>query len=218
MLRRQWTSALQRAGWDVEILTTTIRELASDWNRPFHPPGRNTVDGVPVTRFPLTQGDHATFHRLNQKLLGGLPVSPPEEELFYREGPNSDDLNRFISRNRDNRWFIFVPYPFGTTYFGVQAAAHRAVMIPCCTDEAYARMECTSRIMEGVQGFIFNSKPEQLLAQRLYRIRYTPQIVLGVGLDDNISADGPRFRRKFGIKVPSCSTWAAGMRRKGRTV
>ncbi len=202
MLCRQWTIELQRAGWDVRILTTTIREFASDWNQPFHAAGPTSIGGIPVHRFALTPGDHDTFNRINRKLLDGLPVSRTEEEIFYREGPNSDDLLRFIGDHREDYWFIFIPYPFGTSYFGVRAASHRALMLPCLHDEAYARMECMRRRMEEVQGLLFNSQPERRLAERLYRVRFVPRIVLGMGMDPETAGDGDRFRAKYGIDRP----------------
>ncbi len=202
MLCGQWTRQLQRADWDVQVLTTTIRELASDWNRPHYPSGESRVDNIRVLRFPLTSGNHTTFNRINQKLLEGLPVGPFEEEAFYREGPNSDEMMRFISSHRDRYWFIFLPYPFGTSYFGMEAAGHRALLLPCLHDEGYARMDCMRRRIEGVQGLVFNSVPEQRLAQKLYRVRCIPQIVLGVGMDGQIAGSATRFRTKYGIDRP----------------
>ncbi|MEJ2146247.1 MAG: glycosyltransferase family 4 protein [Acidobacteriota bacterium] len=202
MLCREWTAALDRAGWDVRVLTTTIRELASDWNQPHYPAGTSRIDGVEIQRFPSSRGNHTTFNRINEKLLQGFPVTRCEEEAFYREGPNSDEMMRFISSNRERYWFVFLPYPFGTSYFGMRAAGHKALLLPCLHDEAYARMACMRRRIEGVQGLVFNSAPEQRLALKLYGIRSIPQIVLGMGLDGNISGEAARFRTKYGIDRP----------------
>jgi glycosyltransferase involved in cell wall biosynthesis len=47
------------------------------------------------------------------------------------------------------------------------------------------------------RGVIFNSHPEQALAERLYGLAQTKKIVLGMGLDSCVCADADAFRKKF---------------------
>jgi glycosyltransferase involved in cell wall biosynthesis len=201
-LCREWAEHLASAGVAVEVLTTTIQQFQSNWNHPGHRPGVRREGRVTVRRFALRPGDHDAFNHINQKLLAGLATGADEELTFFRESANSDDLVKFIEQHREEYLFFFIPYLFGTTYWGVKAAGDRALLIPCLHDEAYARLSRTREIFASVRGLIFNSEPERRLAELLYGPLRTPGVVLGLGLDPAIEGDAASFRRKFKQKAP----------------
>src|SRR2546422_10051048 len=104
-LCREWAEHLAQAGFEVEVLTTTIKEFQSNWNESYHKPGEHRENGVLVRRFPLRRGDHSAFNYINDKLLRGVPISPDEESKFLSEGPNSDRLIDFIAEHRSEYLF-----------------------------------------------------------------------------------------------------------------
>jgi len=174
---------LSKKGYLVEILTTCAKELASNWNVNHHRPGRSKEKGLGIHRFPVTPGDHLTFNSLNQRLLNGGSLSLEEEQLFLGNIINSDALCTHIEETRDTSWFFFIPYMFGTTYWGVRAAGHRSVLIPCLHDESYATLECIRELFERVPAILFNSEPESRLANRLYALESCDQMVFGIGVE-----------------------------------
>ncbi|MGH9341202.1 MAG: glycosyltransferase family 4 protein [Acidobacteriota bacterium] len=201
-LCRNWAHHLAEAGKQVEILTTTIKEFQSNWNIAHYRPGIYGDGSVTVRRFALRPGDHHAFNLVNRKLLAGLPVSLEQEKTFFKESVNSDALIQFIEEQRPHYLFLFIPYLYGTTYHGIAAAGDRSILIPCLHDEPYARMRLTRQRLSAVQSWIFNSHPEQRLAERLYGISPARKIVLGMGLPLNISGDAQAFRRKFLQEAP----------------
>jgi len=76
---------LRRAGYDVEVLTTCIRDFFADWSKNYHKPGTAVVDGVPVRRFKVQKRDRAAFDAVNRQLMQGKAISAAEERVYVTE-------------------------------------------------------------------------------------------------------------------------------------
>lgn len=192
---------LKKRGVDVEILTTCAKEFRSDWNNNFYIEGVYDVNGITVRRFKLKLRDAGLFDRINHKLMHNKRVSPQEEVQFITEMINSDTLYRYIADNKSKYdYFIFIPYMFGTAYFGYRSCPERSILIPCLHDESYAYMEIYREMFKDVKGLIFLSKPEQNLATKIFDVRDKKQIVAGVGIDIDIKFNSTEFKEKYNIK------------------
>jgi glycosyltransferase involved in cell wall biosynthesis len=196
---RSVVKALLNLGVQAEVLTTCVARFASDWNCDFHPEGTTVDAGVRVTRFQVRPRDTGAFDQVNYKLMHNLPISPDDEQVFVTEMINSPRLYDFISRRHSEYVFLFIPYMFGTTYWGSQVCPERSVLIPCLHDESYARMRVFRRMCESARGIVFNSVEEKRLAERLYQLDAERQAVVGLPVDCAWSADGRRFRKKYGL-------------------
>ena len=80
---REVTSHLQKAGADVEILATCVKDFTSDWNTNYYKPGMDNVGGIPVRRFKVKKRDTGVFDAVNAKLM--------KNELIKQKG-SSDNL------------------------------------------------------------------------------------------------------------------------------
>jgi glycosyltransferase involved in cell wall biosynthesis len=199
---RRWLAALRAAGFEVEVLTTCVRDHSSDWNQDYYKPGPETIDGVTVRRFPVRKRDTARFDQINYKLLTGIPVTPAEERLFIQESVRSTELEAFIADPTNDYYYIYLPYLFGTTYFGVQARPERAYLIPCLHDEAYARLAPIREMFELVQGCFYHSYPEWDLARSLYHLDPVRQHVVGEVVTMGWEGNAARARQHFGLQDP----------------
>lgn len=186
-------------GVAAEVFTTTAGGLMSDWTAPAFPAGEDMVNGVRVHRFPVRERNSRSFDQLNLRLMGGERLSLLEETVFVREIVGSDALETAIAAERDRRLFIFIPYMFGTTYWGARVAGN-AFMIPCLHDEAYAYMRLYRQLIETAHGLIFNSPAEQRLARRLCSLHSERLLLLGEGVDMDIAGDAVAFREKYRIE------------------
>lgn len=194
---------LQDAGVELEILTTCIKDFRSDWNIDYHPAGESMCAGIPVRRFPVRPRDTKVFDQINIKFMGNQPVTYKEEEIFQREMVNSPQLYRYIRENKNEyAAFAFIPYMFGTTYYGVQQCYEKAVLIPCLHDEAYAYMKIFRECFSKAAGMIFLSETEQRLAQSLYGVSGPSFATLGAGVDTDFLGNAQRFRDKYRIGGP----------------
>lgn len=201
---REVSVHLQAAGIDVEILTTCAKSFDSDWNVNYYAEGTAFVYDVPVRRFPVRTRDTRSFNKVNRKLMTGGVVSLSEEKLFLREMINSTALCTYI-QEKEHLYdlFVFMPYMFGTTFFGILSCPpEKAVMLPCFHNESYARMMMFRQTYINIKGMIFNSRPEQELANRLYDLQETEQECIGIGMDTKISGNADAFRQKYSISAP----------------
>lgn len=195
---------LHAAGMDVEVLSTCVKEFTADWNKDFHKPGLTVEKGIPVRRFKVRKRDVRAFDEVNLKLMNNtMPLSDAEEETFNRENVNSTDLYDYIHDHQDEYdLFVYTPYMFGTTYYGIKACPQKAVMIPCFHEESYVHMRHARACYEQARGMIFLSHPEEKLARTIYDLSNVTGVTLGTGVYEVPDASAERFRQTYGIKDP----------------
>lgn len=200
---REVATHLQRAGMDVEILTTCVREFSADWNENYYSAGTAVVEDIAVRRFPVRRRDTAAFDRVNRRLMEGQHLSLQEEKTFVEEMVNSPQLYEYLKdASEDYALYVFIPYMFGTTYYGMQACPEKSVLIPCFHDEAYLYLRLFRQAYIQARGIIYNAMPEMELANKVYDFTTTEQICMGIGMDTNICADADAFRKAYRIQKP----------------
>lgn len=203
-----------KLGMQVTALTTCVQNNYT-WQNHF-PEGTHTHNGVTVRRFKVrtnrNTGEHA---RIETAINAKKPVSLEDQKTWLREGVFSPGLLECIKAEKDNfDAFIFVPYLFGTSYFGVLEVADKAVLIPCLHDEPFAYLEVFKQMFDAAKGVLFNAYPEQLLAQRLYSTPEGKAAVVGMGIDEQPDVNAQRFCEKFNINDPFI--FYAGRREGGK--
>ena len=193
---------LHAAGMEVEILTTCVKEFLSNWNSDYYKEGVYLVNNIPVRRFSVRKRDTALFDSINFKLMQNQKISLQEEEIFIHDMINSDNLYAYIREHEsDYDFFLFIPYMFGTTYYGSQIHPKKSILIPCLHDESYAHLSIYKKMFEQVAAIIFLSEPEREVANRLYHPT-CKQIVMGGGIDTTFSSNPEHFRKKYKIFSP----------------
>ena len=194
---------LNAAGVEVEVLTTCVEKFASDWNVDFHRPGLTSESGISVRRFRVRKRNVDKFDRVNFKLMHDQAISSEEEKIYVEEMINSPDLYRFMDIHQDEyQLFVFIPYMFGTTFYGCQVCPEKTILIPCLHNESYAFMNCFREVFPAVKGMVFHSDPEKNLAEKIYGISGEFFKNLGEGVDTEFSGNEKRFREKYGINSP----------------
>ncbi|MBR2068057.1 MAG: hypothetical protein IJ875_07375, partial [Solobacterium sp.] len=187
----------------VEVLTTCVKQFQSDWGHNYHPEGEEMINGVLTRRFPVRKRNAYAFDKVNIHLMHGEMVSPMDQEIYMDEFVNSQALYNYIRDHQDEyAYFIYIPYMFPTTYYGILAAPEKSVMIPCFHEEAYIHMDIYKKAFEQSKGFLFLSKPEMELANEVFDIQDAKQLVLGAGVDTDANYDAESFRNKYQITEP----------------
>lgn len=208
---------LKARGFDVEILTTCVKDFHSNWNKNYHREAIEIIEGLPVRRFKVKKRDTKRFDAVNYKLMNTdmawlrrnrvsnpvcSPVSADEESIYINEMINSPALYDHIESSYNNYdFFIFIPYMFGTTYFGSMRCGEKAVLIPCLHDESYAYMSIYKDMFKKAKGIIFHASAEGRLAERLYGSGLNG-VVAGEGIDTEFTCKGERFLKKYSIDSP----------------
>ncbi|MEK4292883.1 glycosyltransferase family 4 protein [Paenibacillus sp. FSL R5-0914] len=199
---RNIAERLAAKGVKVEILTTCVKQFSSDWNENFYKPGMELINGVVVRRFKVKKRNTQKFDEVNYKLMNDISITIEEEETFLENMVNSLELEKYLEDNKElYSGFIFIPYMFGTTYFGAQRVLEKAVLIPAFHDESYAYFENFRKVYSKVKGFSFFSSAEAEWANKQFPIENIKQRVLGLGIS-RFESSPKRFKEKYNIKNP----------------
>lgn len=201
---RDLTAELYRKNIPLEILTTCAKEFSSDWSENYYKEGvyfnRNDI---PVRCFSVRKRNTGDFDYVNFKFMNNIPVSYDEEKIFLREMINSNGLYRYMRENSGNySLFVFIPYMFGTTYWGMKLFPEKSVLIPCLHDETYAYMKHFRKLFPKIAGMVFNSEPEKNLAEKIYNLENVKTLTAGIGMNTDIKPNPESFRKKYNISEP----------------
>ena len=201
VLIRQWAERMLGRGNLSEVLTTCARDHIS-WDNEY-PPGVEVIDGVTVHRFPVNSRDAEQHAFYDRRITDAEEMSREEEIEWMKSGVNSDALCAYISDHRDEYdCFIFTPYLFGITYFGLNLVPDKSILVPCLHDEPVAYLKTTRDLFRKARGIFFNSNPEKELAGRITDLEGKMTKVVGLGVEAPSSPSGEAFRNKFEISSP----------------
>ena len=193
---------LAKAGVQMQVLTTCLAGLGSDWDHDALPEGLSQEDGIPVRRFPTSGRDGARFNALNSRVISGDQLTSEEEDTFFRNMVHSQKLLDYIAAHPEEGPFFFIPYLFTTSVWGPLVHPSKSVIIPCLHDEGYARMASVQMAFESSRAVVFHVPAEAALADRLYDMEKTEPLILGEGVDTDWQCDAGRFKKRFNIDHP----------------
>ena len=211
---RALAGALAAQGAAVEVWTTDGRDSYAP-PVAYYPAGAGELDGILVRRFPI-EPPHTTIHipPAIRRTAADTPWSVfPEHELrLLASLPSSDALLDAVLAERSTRRYIFLPYPFPTTFWGMQLAGDRGVLLPCLHDEPYARYSTYRALFAQAHTILANSAGERAFALQLYGLGPARVVLAGEGIDLSPVGDGARFRAARGLHGPLlyCSGVRAG--------
>lgn len=189
--------------YEVDVLTTCAREYKT-WKNEFVP-GLSREGEINVRRFPVErERDGKRFDRLSTDIRDRLPaVSRSEQDNWMREqGPFSPQLLGFIeSHHADYAAFLFLPYLYATTYFGLPLIAHKALLLPLLHDEWMLSLPAWDALFHGARARAYLTEAERRSAIRRFGSDRADGTVIGSGFDWQ-SGDAQRFRERFLIHDP----------------
>ncbi|MBE7559232.1 glycosyltransferase family 4 protein [bacterium] len=191
-----------RRGYRVEVLTTCCRSPYDDWSSNALAAGREILNGVAVHRFPVAPRDADAYHAVNYKFIHHLPVSREECTRYMENNINSHELMAFISREQERYWFVFTPFPFGTSYWGHTIAPRVSFLMPHLHDEPLAHTENIREMFHRVRGVLFNTPVDQALAERLFGLPRERGGVMGGGVETEGWAMAERWRARHRLGDP----------------
>ncbi len=197
---RSLARALHALGIPVQVWASTGRDAFHPDDTAHYAAGVSNVDGIPVWRFrpdaPDQQGVPLFFRR-HPAYLPPLASFAPHELQLLGTLLSSDELYAAIHTAPATTRFIFIPYPFATSFWGARLAPERSWLLPCLHDEPYAYYSTYRHLFQTVRGILANSYAEAELAQRLYQLPARRVHMTGEGIDLSPRGDGEAFRRTY---------------------
>ncbi len=168
------------AAHDVEILTTCARDYRS-WENAY-PEGTDTCHGVAIRRFAVDAPRNvAEFNYLSRGFRYRIAsLSALEEERWMRaQGPYSTSFLRFLTeRGTEYDAFVFMPYLYATTYFGLPVVRSRSILLPLAHDEWPLYFSAWRHFFEEVRSLVFVAAEEaDLLRRRFHGLPLSGDIV-----------------------------------------
>lgn len=216
---RQLAHALHAQGAAVEVWATTGRDSFAPAQVAHYPVGADHLDELRVRRFaptPPTREPRIPPPVVRRRLAATLPVFPEHELRLLASLVSSDDLLEAIAAEGVGRRFLFLPYPFPTSFWGTLLAGDRAALLPCLHDEPYARYGTYRWMFRRAGRVLANSAAERELALHLYDLPADRVVVAGEGIDLTPRGDGAAFRQRRGLHGPLLMY--AGRRDLGKNV
>ena len=153
-----------------------------------------------VHRFGVRRTRTTGFDRHTDRLLAKLPDVSEQEALEWvdAQGPDSPALLDAIAAVDDGVLALY-PYLYQPTVRGVTRARVPAVLHAAAHPEPPLAFPVFDRLFGSVAGLAHHSRAEQrLVAQRFACTRTTPQVVLGLPIDD-VEADPLAARAALGL-------------------
>ncbi len=175
-------------GWEVEVLTTCAAD-AMTWANEYAP-GEVEINGVRVHRFRSEAGRDPEFHPYSGALLAAGPANASTEEAerwIDLQGPVCSQLIGAI-RDSPADLVVFYPYLYHPTVRGLPLVADRSVFHPATHDEPPLRLPVFGPVFGAASALVFQTYGERRLAHRLFPVAATPQIVLGLGVDEEVGS------------------------------
>ena len=216
---RQLARSIREQHAPIEIWATVGRDSFAPSDLAYYPLGMSEVDGVPVRRFPIsppyTHGIPPSLATRSYPVPQPWQTLPPHELRLLASLVSSEALLQAIEAEAVGRQFIFMPYPFPTTFWGLILAGRRGHLLPCLHDEPYAYYRSYRWMFSQARHVLANSSAEGAFAQRLYGLPEGRVIVCGEGIDLTQRGDGARFRAQRGLEGPLL--FFAGARRQKNT-
>jgi glycosyltransferase involved in cell wall biosynthesis len=190
-------SVVAREGWSVEVFTTCAVDAATFASH--FPPGTTEEAGVLVHRFPNEGRAPDCDARSEEILFASTDVRRARgDEWIAAQGPVSASLLAALERT-DADLVAFHPYLYHPTVAGIRHVGGRPVLLhPAAHREQPIYLPLFDDVFGAADGIVFWTRSEQAFANRRFRIGATPQLVLGVGVDEQ-PADPARARAALGL-------------------
>ena len=186
----------------VTVFTTCAVDYVT-WRNAL-PRGAHDVNGVEVRRFPsVAERDLQAFNAFSDPLYRGPRSRDDEIEWLRRQGPEAPALVDALAAEADRfHAVVFFTYLYYPTYWGLQAAGRRSVLVPTTHDEPPLRFSIYEEMFARPRAFAFLTAPEEALVRSRFEIGGRPAAVAGIGIDIPPPADAAGFRARHSLTAP----------------
>jgi len=187
---------------EITVFTTCARDYVT-WRNELAA-GESEESGVRVLRFPVEEErDLAAFNAFAEPLYARARTHEEEIEFLRRQGPHAPSLVEALRADKDRyAAVVFFTYLYYPTYWGLQAAPGRSVLVPTTHDEPPLAFSIYREVFARARAFAFLTPAEQELVRTRFGTGDRPAAVAGMGVDPAVPADLAGFRTRHGLAGP----------------
>ncbi len=186
---------------DVEVVTTCARDYVTWRNE--RPAGVETVNGIPVRRFPVDhERDPNTFGRHSRRVFEQTHSVADELTWLDSEGPASRAMVDYLARGDAFEFVILFSYRYYHAYQVARRIPEKSILVPTAERDPAVGLAIFGPVFRAVRALMYNSYEERAMIQAASGNADVPGVVVGVGSDVLDQTDATRFRKKFKIDRP----------------
>jgi glycosyltransferase involved in cell wall biosynthesis len=187
-LHCRWLAERLARRHEVEVLTTCALDYLEWANH--YPAGRDVLEGVRVTRYPVARRrSPQRFGRLQAAVFEDTHSEAQERRWVEENGPVCPALLRDLPRRQDVDLFLFYCYRYYPTFFGLPRVRDRAVLVPTAEDDPAVDLRIFRGLFRAPRGFVFLTPEERALVRGRGVDPGAPDVVIGSGV--NVPARWP---------------------------
>ena len=194
-LARQIAERLGRRD-QIDVLTTTARDYLT-WRNEY-PEGEERLRGVRVMRFPVERERNLEeFNRFSDWIYANPHSREDELRWLEMQGPVTPKLIEYL-KNEHGRYdlLVFFTYLYYPTYYGIQVAPEKSVLVPTAHDEPPLKLGIYKEVFGNASAFIFNTETEELLVLERFDVHRKMRETIGIGMELLDAPDTAAFRRR----------------------
>jgi glycosyltransferase involved in cell wall biosynthesis len=182
-LHCRWVAEHVATRHQVEVLTTTGVDYLS-WQNVL-PAGESRVNGVTVRRFPIARERRIErFDPVANKVCFFEHTDEEERRWLEEHGPVAPELVEHLRRHEgDYDAIVFFSYRYWTTYFGMQVAPHKSLLVPTAEHDRVLYLRLFREFFRLPAAIVFNTLEEKELIERVTGNEGLPGEVVGTGID-----------------------------------
>jgi glycosyltransferase involved in cell wall biosynthesis len=204
----------------ITVFTSCARDYVS-WRNEL-PAGLERLGGVDVRRYKVEhERDLEAFNAFAESLydrelpdngpengqnVGAGPArrTPADEHEFLRlQGPEVPSLVEALRAERDRfAAFVFFPYLYYPTYWGLKAVPERSALVPTTHDEPPLRFSIYRELFSLPRAFGFLTPAEAALVRRRFDLAGRPSVLAGMGVAVPARPDVAGFRARYALERP----------------
>jgi glycosyltransferase involved in cell wall biosynthesis len=167
----------------VEVLTTTATDYLS-WDNEL-PAGVSELNGVGVRRFPVARRrDVETYDPVANKVCFFEHTDAEERRFMEEHGPVCPGLlDHLRAHVADYDALVFFSYRYWTSYFGLQVAPAKSLLVPTAEHDRVLYLRLFAPIFRLPAAIVYNSPEERDLIHKITGNEAVPGEVVGTGID-----------------------------------
>ena len=182
-LHCRWVAEHVAGRHEVEVLTTTATDYLT-WHNVL-PAGESRVNGVSVRRFPVARARREeAFFPVANKVCFFDHADEEERRWLEEHGPVTPDLVAHLREHeREYDAIVFFSYRYWTTYFGMQVAPAKSLLVPTAEHDRVLYLRLFRDFFRLPAAILFNTPEEKELVERVTGNDNLPGEVVGTGIE-----------------------------------
>jgi glycosyltransferase involved in cell wall biosynthesis len=190
------------ADYRVTVYTTCAVDYVT-WRNELQE-GSSRDGNVEVLRFAVEdERDLDAFNTFSDSLYD-RPHSEEQELIWLkRQGPYVPKLTQQLASTKERyQAILFFTYLYFPTYWGLQAAPERSILVPTAHDEPPIRFHIYESVFARPRAFAFCSAAEERFVRSKFDLPRVPTEVTGIGIDPVDPPDVEAFKIRYDVHAP----------------